>query len=134
MKQVTNKILVSRKAGAIACLLMSTVLAGCNSTIKQVTQQADKQSNIQAGKQISFQRNKGNCLACHVIEEGEDPGNVGPVLENIQTRFKSKAQLKAIIADATQFNAQTSMPPFGKNKILTPQELDLVVDYIWSLN
>ncbi len=130
MKQVVNKSLVSQKSGAIACLLMSTALTSCSTPIKQ----ADKQANLQAGKQISFQRHKGNCLACHAIEDGEDPGNVGPVLENIQTRFKNKAQLKAIIADATQFNAQTSMPPFGKNKILTPQELDLVVDYIWSLN
>ncbi len=135
MKQVANKILAPHnKASVIACLLISTALTSCSTPIKQADQQANKQTHLQAGKQISFQRNKGNCLACHVIEDGEDPGNVGPALANIQTRFKNKAQLKAIIADATQFNTQTSMPPFGKNKILTPQELDLVVDYIWSLN
>ncbi|MDF1581677.1 MAG: sulfur oxidation c-type cytochrome SoxX [Methyloprofundus sp.] len=92
------------------------------------------QQDLSIGKQLSFQRNKGNCLACHAIEEGEAPGNIGPALQHIQTRFTNKADLKALIWDATQFNPQTSMPPFGKNKILTPTEVDHVVDYIWSLN
>ena len=85
------------------------------------------------GKQISFQRNKGNCLACHSIENGEDPGNIGPALVNIQQKFTKKSQLKSLIWDATQFNENTSMPPFGKNKILTPEELEAVVEYIWEL-
>jgi len=97
---------------------------------------ANKQHKLEKkllGKQISFQRSKGNCLACHAIDGGEDPGNIGPALNNIQQKFASKQQLKALIWDATQFNPQTSMPPFGKNKILTPNELNAVVDYIWSL-
>jgi sulfur-oxidizing protein SoxX len=85
------------------------------------------------GKTISFQRNKGNCLACHAIENGEDPGNIGPALINIQQKFTQKSQLNNLIWDATQFNKNTSMPPFGRNKILTPEELKVVVDYIWTL-
>lgn len=92
------------------------------------------QQRLAAGKEISFQRSKGNCLACHSIENGEDPGNIGPALVDIQTKYSSKEQLKALIWDATQFNKETSMPPFGRNKILTREELDLVLDYIWSLN
>ena len=91
------------------------------------------QQRLLQGKQLSFQRDKGNCLACHIIEEGEDPGNIGPALVNIQSKYATKSHLKAIIWDATEFNAQSSMPPFGKNQILAPEELDLVVDYIWSL-
>ncbi len=94
---------------------------------------SEKQQLTQ-GKQLSFQRNKGNCLACHVIDDGIDPGNIGPPLTHIHERFTNKAQLRAIIWDATQFNPQTSMPPFGKNKILTTEELNRVVDYIWSLD
>ena len=52
----------------------------------------------------------------------------------MQAKYKSKQQLKDIIWDATKFNENTSMPPFGKNKILNPDELDLVVDYIWSIH
>lgn len=85
------------------------------------------------GKQLTFARNKGNCLACHVIEDGEFPGNIGPPLKKIQKRFNSKQQLRQQIWDATLFNPDTSMPPFGKNKILTEQEIDEIVDYIWHL-
>jgi len=95
--------------------------------------QPTKVISTNLGKEISFQRNKGNCLACHVIQDGEDPGNIGPELINIQNKFVSKRELKALLWDATQFNPNTSMPPFGKHNILTENELNAVVNYIWSL-
>jgi sulfur-oxidizing protein SoxX len=86
-----------------------------------------------SGKQLTFARNKGNCLACHAIEDGEFPGNIGPPLKAIQKRFKNKQLLRQQIWDPTLFNPETSMPPFGKNKILTEREIDRIVDYIWRL-
>ena len=91
------------------------------------------QAETNAGKQLSFERSKGNCLACHVIADGESAGNIAPPLTALATRFSSKKQLYQQIWDATQFNPQTSMPPFGKNKILSPAEIDKIVDYLWSL-
>lgn len=85
------------------------------------------------GKTIAFARDKGNCLACHEIEDGEFPGNIGPPLKNLPTRFKDKQTLKAQVWDATQFNPETSMPPFGRNKILSEDEIDRIVDYLWGL-
>ncbi len=85
------------------------------------------------GKQIAFSRDKGNCLACHAIEDGEYPGNIGPALKALSTRFKNKQQLREQIWDATQFNPETSMPPFGKNKIISSEEIDQVVDYLWGI-
>ncbi len=86
-----------------------------------------------SGKQIAFSREQGNCLACHKIEDGEFPGNIGPALKNLATRYKTKQKLREQIWDAAQFNPETSMPPFGKNKILNDQEIDLLVDYLWML-
>ena len=85
------------------------------------------------GKKIAFERDKGNCLACHVIADGEAPGDIGPPLVSLSTRFDSKQQLREQIWDATQFNPNTSMPPFGKNKIISEDEIDQLVDYLWSL-
>ena len=85
------------------------------------------------GKQIAFSRDKGNCLVCHAIEDGEYPGNIGPALKALSTRFKNKQQLREQIWDATQFNPETSMPPFGKNKIISSEEIDQVVDYLWGI-
>jgi L-cysteine S-thiosulfotransferase len=104
------------------------ILASCSATIP-----APHPSTENNGKKIAFTREKGNCLACHEIEDGEFPGNIGPALKNLPTRFKNKQELKAQIWDATQFNPETSMPPFGKNKILSEDEIEQVVDYLWEL-
>lgn len=97
------------------------------------SQAESAQTALNEGKKLAFDRDKGNCLACHVVEDGESPGNIGPLLKNLQTRFKDKQQLRQQIWDATVFNPDTSMPPYGRNKILTEDEIDRVVDYLWSL-
>ncbi len=108
-------------------LLLALLLMSCAST------QLAANKTALNGKQIAFNREKGNCLACHEIEDGEFPGNIGPVLKNLHNRFKDKHQLREQIWDASRFNPLTSMPPFGKNKILTAAEIDQVVDYLWGL-
>ena len=85
------------------------------------------------GKTIAFDRTKGNCLACHVIKGGESPGNIGPELSNMKQRYPDKQLLRKRIWDETEFNPYTVMPPFGKHKILTEDEIDQVVDYIYTL-
>ncbi len=90
-------------------------------------------SVIEEGKRIAFNRKKGNCLACHAIAGGALPGNIGPPLVNMKERFPSKKKLKEQIWDATRANPYTIMPPFGKHEILEPDELDKVVEFIYSL-
>lgn len=85
------------------------------------------------GKQLAFDRAKGNCLACHAIEGGESPGNIGPELSNMKQRYPDKILLRKRIWDETEFNSMTVMPPFGKHRILTEDEIDQVVDFIHSL-
>lgn len=88
---------------------------------------------IEQGKQLAFDRKKGNCLACHQIEGGTLAGNLGPALVAMKSRFTDKAALRAQIYDPTTRNPMTSMPPFGRNGILTDQEIDLVVEFVYSL-
>ena len=85
------------------------------------------------GRVLAFDRNLGNCLACHVIDGGELPGNVGPPLVQMKLRFPDREVLRAQIWDAKNRNPHTIMPPYGRHGILTEQELDLVVDYIHAL-
>ncbi|MGR9088617.1 MAG: sulfur oxidation c-type cytochrome SoxX [Gammaproteobacteria bacterium] len=107
--------------------LMSLVLAACSTAADIAVRRASE------GKQIAFDRNKGNCLACHRIDDGDDPGNIGPPLQNLAARFKNKEQLREQIEDATRFNPETSMPPFGRNRILGDDEIDKIIDYLWCL-
>ena len=89
--------------------------------------------DIEAGKKVAFDRKKGNCLACHMIADGALPGNIGPPLIAMKARFPNKADLHAQIWDATVANPNTIMPPFGKHRILTEKEVDLVTEFIYSL-
>ncbi len=93
----------------------------------------DYASDIQQGKKIAFSRSKGNCLACHAIAGGKLPGNIGPPLHGIKKRYPKKNRLRAQIVDATVNNPFTIMPPFGKHGVLTEDELDKVVEFIYSL-
>ena len=84
------------------------------------------------GQTLAFDRSKGNCLTCHDIKGGEAPGNVGPPLADMKTRFPLRKDLTAIVFDETQRNQQTMMPPFGRNLILTQQEIEFVVDFLYT--
>lgn len=89
---------------------------------------------VMTGQEIAFDKNKGNCLSCHVIKDPKatSPGNLGPELDGLKSRY-TRETLRAQIWDATVANPNTAMPPMGRNKILTEQEIDLVVDYLFSL-
>lgn len=91
------------------------------------------EDRIAEGKAIAYDRKKGNCLACHAMDDGELAGLVGPPLMMMQMRFPDKAELRAQVADPTIRNPATSMPPYGKHGILTEDELDKVIDYLYTL-
>jgi sulfur-oxidizing protein SoxX len=107
-------------------------MLGALSVAPQMAVAADAQV-IEQGKKIAFDRKKGNCLACHAIEGGNLPGNIGPALVAMKVRFPDKAQLRAQIWDATVKNPNSMMPPFGRHEILSEGEIDKVVEYIHSL-
>ena len=85
------------------------------------------------GKKIAFNKKKGNCLACHVIMGGKQPGNIAPPLVGMKDRFPDKAALRAQISDPHAKNPDSVMPPFKAHGILTDKEIDAVVDFIYSL-
>jgi L-cysteine S-thiosulfotransferase len=107
-------------------------LIGVLSLSPQLANAADE-SVIAQGKKIAFDRKKGNCLACHKIEGGDLPGNIGPPLVAMKARFPDKSKLRAQIWDSTRNNPNTMMPPFGRHEILTEAEIDKVVEFIYSL-
>jgi sulfur-oxidizing protein SoxX len=91
------------------------------------------EASITAGKEVAFDRRKGNCLACHMIEGGESPGNIGPPLVAMKARFPDRERLRAQIWDPQVVNPNTRMPPFGKHKILSEADIDNIVDFLLTL-
>jgi sulfur-oxidizing protein SoxX len=96
------------------------------------TAQAQQPAVPMPGETLAFDRSKGNCLTCHVIKGGDAPGNVGPELSNIKERYPDRKELRAIITDETKRNPQTVMPPFGRNLILTGEEIEAVIDFLYT--
>lgn len=118
------------------CVLLAALLSAALS-VSAVAQEAAKEAPKElTGEEIALHRGKGNCLACHAmpgVPKVELPGNVGPPLVAMKARFPDRAKLRAQIWDATAANPRSSMPPFGKHKILTEQEVDKVTDFIHGL-
>ena len=113
---------------AAAALFGTTVLAG-------LAMAADAPKEV-TGKDLAYNRSKGNCLACHGMPtqtDAESTGLYGPPLIAMSARYPDKAKLRAQIWDATVANPNTSMPPFGRHKILTEQEIDKITDFIYGL-
>jgi sulfur-oxidizing protein SoxX len=94
---------------------------------------ARAQSAAAEGQAIAFDRGKGNCLTCHDIRGGELPGTIGPQLKDIKSKYPDRNDLVAIVTDETKRNPLTVMPPFGRNRILTEQEINAVVDFLQTL-
>ncbi len=93
---------------------------------------AQAQSGAADGQKIAFDRAKGNCLTCHDIKGGDLPGTIGPQLKDLKAKY-DRGELIAIVTDETKRNPQTVMPPFGRNHILTEQEINAVVDFLQTL-
>jgi len=94
---------------------------------------AAETSVVDQGKTVSFDRKKGNCLACHQMAGGKLAGNIGPPLVAMKARFPDKAKLRAQIWDASKINPSSIMPPFGRQKILSESEIDKIVEFIYTL-
>jgi sulfur-oxidizing protein SoxX len=94
---------------------------------------AHAQSNAAEGEKLAFDRAKGNCLSCHEIKGGDLPGTIGPPLKDIKSKYPDRADLVAILTDESRRNPQTAMPPFGRNRILTEQEINAIVDFLRTL-
>lgn len=93
---------------------------------------ARAQSTAAEGQKLAFDRGKGNCLVCHVIKGGENPGTIGPELSDIKSKH-NRDELFAIVFDETKRNPLTVMPPFGRNRILTEKEINAIVDFLQTL-
>ena len=102
-------------------------------TAALVSSPARAQSGAAEGQELAFDRGKGNCLSCHEINGGDLPGSIAPPLKDIKSKYPDRKDLIAILTDETRRNPTTVMPPFGRNRILTEQEINAIVDFLQTL-
>ena len=124
MRQTARNIFIS--ACSLAVLVGAFMLTAAPSAIAA-------SSAVEKGKAVAYNRKQGNCLACHAMDDGTLPGNIGPPLISMKLRFPDRAKLRAQIWDSTTNNPNTIMPPFGRHGMLSEEQIDQVVDYILTL-
>ncbi len=91
---------------------------------------ASAADNIAKGKALTLEQ----CQACHHYEGTEQAGTVAPPLLQMKTRFPDPKKLQRILFDPTkELGPDTMMPPFGRNKLLTDAEINLIIEYLYSL-
>ncbi|ABQ32232.1 MULTISPECIES: sulfur oxidation c-type cytochrome SoxX [Acidiphilium] len=87
---------------------------------------------IAAGEKIATTKALGNCVACHSFAGAVEPGDVGPALKNVKAMIPDRKTFYAIVFDEQARNPQTVMPAFGKNLILTPTQINEVIDFLYT--
>ncbi len=89
-------------------------------------------AQIAAGQKIAETTTLGNCDACHNFQGASEAGNIGPALHHVKSMMPNRKVFYAIIYNEEARNPQTVMPAFGKNHILTPQQINDVIDFMYT--
>ena len=94
---------------------------------------------VMKGWCVTINRRKGNCLACHQIVTDKWPavlppgGNIAPPLVAMKQRYPDKDKLRSQIWNALEFNNHSVMPPFGKHKLISEEEIDNIVEFLLTI-
>ncbi len=88
---------------------------------------------VTKGGCVARDRVKGNCWACHMIPGAASWGNLAPPLVSMKKRFPDKNRLREQVANPHKFNPNSIMPPFEKHGILSKEEIDNVVEFLYTL-
>lgn len=116
-------------------LTTSLCAAGLLAMVSAVPAVADNHADqIAMGKAVYMGKSRGNCISCHAISDPDAnlAGKQGPATVAMKARYPDKRTLRAQIWDATKNNPLTIMPPLGKHWILSEEEIDAVVEYIYQ--
>ena len=122
-----------RKPAKLTAMAASLAALMAVSLAPVTTMAEGAKDNVAKGKEIAYNRKTGNCLACHMMDDGVSPGDIGPPLVAMKARFPDRAKLKAQLSDPEANNPNTMMPPFGKHNILSSDDIDAVIDYLYTL-
>ncbi|MFZ5578842.1 MAG: sulfur oxidation c-type cytochrome SoxX [Pseudomonadota bacterium] len=117
----------------LAASVSATALIGALAVATPAMAEEKAEKKEPTGKEIAFNNSKGNCLACHMIAGGDQPGTMGPPLLAMKARYPDRKALYDVIYDPRTKFPGTAMPPIGAHGILTKDELEKVVDFIHSL-
>ena len=87
-------------------------------------------TSVAEGKKLALEY----CVACHQFTGTNQAGSLGPPLLVMKSRFPDRKIIYDIIYDpAVAIKPHTMMPPFGRNKLVTKEEINKIIDFLYSL-
>lgn len=105
-----------RNSARIATKAVSLDVLVAGAGVTPLAAGAANAATLKPGKEAAYGRKKGNCLACHVMDDGISPGDIGSPLSAMKARFPGHARLRAQIWDAEAANPSTRMPPLADTR------------------
>ncbi len=111
--------------------LQGPVLVVLCSLISIPVLSADKpKTPLEQGKVLALKL----CQACHEFKGADQAGTVGPPFIQMSQRFPKRERMRDIIYDPQKaLKPHTMMPPFGRHGFLDKKEIELVIDYLYTL-
>lgn len=103
--------------------------------------------NAVRGRQLAFARDRGNCIACHVIPAPDEAshGNLGPSLRGVADRL-NEGQIRLRLVDIRRIAPATIMPAYYRadglkrvaaalagKPVLAAQEIEDVLAFLMTL-
>lgn len=124
----------SKFKGILGLLAVSAMLSAPVAVSANEVSEEEMKKRVAQGKELAWNRAQGNCLACHMMPEGNSPGNIGPALIAMQLRYPERDKLFNKLWGVKETEVKYSMMPlFGRHGILTDEEINLIVDYLYTL-
>ena len=112
---------------------LAVVLIAGGALMPQVGVGEEKEAEktpLEQGKELAVEY----CQACHFFEGTDQAGTVGPPLLAMKPRFPAREKIEGIIYDSqVTTKPHTMMPPFGRNGLLDEQQIQLIVDFLYTL-
>ena len=85
---------------------------------------------LEQGKELTINL----CQACHQFEGTNQAGTVGPPILAMKARFPDRKKLYEIIYDPqVAIKSYTMMPPFGRNGLVDDHQIQLIIDFLYTL-
>ena len=103
---------------------------------------------VVSGRQLAFARDRGNCIACHVIPAPDEAshGNLGPSLRGVADRL-NEGQIRLRLVDMRRIAPATIMPAYHRvdglkrvaaalagKPVLAAQEIEDVLAFLMTLH
>jgi sulfur-oxidizing protein SoxX len=109
---------------------LSFILVCSFSALNIHAAEPEENKNVAEGSKLAQEF----CQACHQFAGTEQAGTVAPPLLGMKSRFPQREKLFNIIYDPqTAIKKDTMMPPFGRNELLAKDEIEKVIDFLYTL-